>query len=286
MRTAARPTATPMAWRTPSTNAPGHRPAPRWTRLAAPSPAAIVLTGVTFLSGSAKLTLNSQGPLNRAVQELQARPDTALGDRRPHGQRWESARPTSACPRRGPMRCVPYFVSKGVTASRLTTVGIGPDQPVGPNDPADGRARNRRCSCGRSRRQSLPNFATRQVLPFWCSTKPSGRKVICASTAFRKNVESESAKIPKRRCPVACRYRLCASAAHSDVECRRQLVHPRCSAATRASPRRLRCACAAGVRSGNVSSSRWNPMSSTLALRLESTTTPTRRTGSNPANER
>jgi len=108
-----------------------------------PESAAIVLTGVTFLSGSAKLTLNSQGPLNRAVQELQARPDTRWvieGHTDNVGNREANIRLSKA--RADAVRA--YFISKGVTATRLTTVGIGPDQPVGPNDSADGRARNRR----------------------------------------------------------------------------------------------------------------------------------------------
>jgi OOP family OmpA-OmpF porin len=35
-------------------------------------------------------------------------------------------------------------VSKGIDASRLGSIGLGPDQPVASNDTAEGRARNRR----------------------------------------------------------------------------------------------------------------------------------------------
>ena len=35
-------------------------------------------------------------------------------------------------------------MNKGVAASRLATVGLGPDQPVASNDSAEGRAKNRR----------------------------------------------------------------------------------------------------------------------------------------------
>lgn len=108
-----------------------------------PESAAIVLTGVTFLSGSAKLTLNSQGPLNRTVQELQGRPDTRWvieGHTDNVGNREANIRLSKA--RADAVRA--YFVSKGIAANRLTTVGIGPDQPVGPNDSAEGRAKNRR----------------------------------------------------------------------------------------------------------------------------------------------
>ena len=37
-----------------------------------------------------------------------------------------------------------YLISKGVDASRLSTRGMGPDQPIASNDTADGRAQNRR----------------------------------------------------------------------------------------------------------------------------------------------
>jgi outer membrane protein OmpA-like peptidoglycan-associated protein len=108
-----------------------------------PEAAPIVLTGVTFLSGSAKLTLNSQGPLNRAVQELQQRPDTRWvieGHTDNVGNREANIRLSKA--RADAVRA--YFVSKGVAANRLTTIGIGPDQPVTTNDSAEGRAQNRR----------------------------------------------------------------------------------------------------------------------------------------------
>ena len=108
-----------------------------------PEAAPIVLTGVTFLSGSAKLTLNSQGPLNRAVQELQQRPDTRWiieGHTDNVGNREANIRLSKA--RADAVRA--YFVSKGVAANRLTTVGVGPDQPVTTNDSAEGRAQNRR----------------------------------------------------------------------------------------------------------------------------------------------
>jgi OOP family OmpA-OmpF porin len=37
-----------------------------------------------------------------------------------------------------------YLVGKGVTAQVVSTLGMGPDQPVAPNDSDEGRARNRR----------------------------------------------------------------------------------------------------------------------------------------------
>ncbi|KAF1022030.1 MAG: putative lipoprotein YiaD [Paracidovorax wautersii] len=37
-----------------------------------------------------------------------------------------------------------YLVDKGIDPARLTTSGVGPDQPVAANDSAEGRAKNRR----------------------------------------------------------------------------------------------------------------------------------------------
>ncbi len=108
-----------------------------------PESAPVVLVGVSFLSGSAKLTLNSQGPLNRAVAELQQRPEQRIvieGHTDNVGNREANIRLSKA--RADAVRA--YFISKGVAAGRLTSVGIGPDQPVASNDSAEGRAKNRR----------------------------------------------------------------------------------------------------------------------------------------------
>ena len=37
-----------------------------------------------------------------------------------------------------------YLVAKGISPQQLSTLGVGPDQPIATNDTADGRARNRR----------------------------------------------------------------------------------------------------------------------------------------------
>jgi OOP family OmpA-OmpF porin len=37
-----------------------------------------------------------------------------------------------------------YLVTNGVAAGRLTTKGFGPNEPLAPNNTADGRAKNRR----------------------------------------------------------------------------------------------------------------------------------------------
>jgi outer membrane protein OmpA-like peptidoglycan-associated protein len=109
-----------------------------------PSPAApIVLEGVSFLSGSDKLTLASQGPLDRVVVALRERPDLHVmieGHTDNVGNRDANLRLSKA--RADAVRA--YLVSKGIDARRLGTVGYGPDQPVAGNETAQGRAQNRR----------------------------------------------------------------------------------------------------------------------------------------------
>ncbi len=111
--------------------------------LAAAPASAVVLEGVSFLSGSAKLTLNSQGPLDRAVAELRQRGDIRVlieGHTDNVGNREANIRLSKQ--RADAVRA--YFISKGISPSRLTTVGIGPDQPAASNDTAEGRTKNRR----------------------------------------------------------------------------------------------------------------------------------------------
>jgi outer membrane protein OmpA-like peptidoglycan-associated protein len=105
--------------------------------------APIVLEGVSFLSGSAKLTLSSQGPLDRVVAALRERPDLRVvieGHTDNVGNREANIRLSKA--RADAVGA--YLVSKGIDASRLGSIGLGPDQPVASNDTPEGRAQNRR----------------------------------------------------------------------------------------------------------------------------------------------
>lgn len=109
----------------------------------APVAVPTVLAGVTFLAGSAKLTLSSQGPLDQAVVRLRERGDLRVlieGHTDNVGSRDANIALSKA--RADAVR--DYFISKGIAANRLTTVGIGPDQPIVSNDTPEGRAKNNR----------------------------------------------------------------------------------------------------------------------------------------------
>ena len=107
-----------------------------------PASAPVVLEGVTFVTGSAKLTLASQAPLDRAVAAIRGRSEKFVieGHTDNVGNRDANIRLSKA--RADVVRA--YFVSKGIPATQMTTVGIGPDQPVASNDTPEGRAKNRR----------------------------------------------------------------------------------------------------------------------------------------------
>ncbi len=44
-----------------------------------------------------------------------------------------------------------WFISKGISGSRITTVGMGPDNPIAPNDTEEGRYKNRRIDFKRTK---------------------------------------------------------------------------------------------------------------------------------------
>ena len=103
----------------------------------------LVLEGVNFATGSAVLSAESRGVLDRVAASLMDATDVRVevaghtdntGSRainvRLSGQRAESVRA--------------YLVSKGVAATRLSAKGYGPDEPTATNDSADGRLQNRR----------------------------------------------------------------------------------------------------------------------------------------------
>jgi outer membrane protein OmpA-like peptidoglycan-associated protein len=122
---------------------PGTAPGVEVNRTGCEAAAPVVIEGVSFLSGSARLTLDSQGPLNRVVGELSQRPDIKVvieGHTDNVGNRDANIRLSKA--RADAVRM--YFISKGIPANRITSVGKGPDQPIANNDTPEGRAKNRR----------------------------------------------------------------------------------------------------------------------------------------------
>jgi outer membrane protein OmpA-like peptidoglycan-associated protein len=103
----------------------------------------IILDGVTFESSSATLTPNSRTVLDRVAQSLVGNPDVRV-------------RVVGHTDSTGPLQfnidlsqqraesVVEYLQSRGVPAGQLEALGVGPEDPVAPNDTPEGRLQNRR----------------------------------------------------------------------------------------------------------------------------------------------
>ncbi len=103
----------------------------------------LVLQGVTFATGSAVLSDNSQTVLDIVAESLKGNPDVRVevgGHTDATGSRALNTRLSQA--RAESVRT--YLISQGVPATQLTARGYGPDNPVATNSTAAGRARNRR----------------------------------------------------------------------------------------------------------------------------------------------
>jgi outer membrane protein OmpA-like peptidoglycan-associated protein len=104
---------------------------------------AIVLEGIYFASGSAKLDPNSETTLNKIVRtlaentgiEVEIRGYTDNRGKYESNVRLSQARAESV---------KAYLVKNGIADTRIKAQGFGPENPVAPNDTKDGRAKNRR----------------------------------------------------------------------------------------------------------------------------------------------
>lgn len=107
--------------------------------------APIVLTGVTFKTGSASLTDSAKETLAKVVRTLKDYSDISLEiqghtdnvGRRSFNLKLSQKRANSV---------KDYLISQGIEADRLTAKGYGPDVPVASNATKAGRQQNRRIS--------------------------------------------------------------------------------------------------------------------------------------------
>ncbi len=103
----------------------------------------IALEGVTFATGSATLTPESESTLETAYNTLYQNPEVAVeiqGHTDNVGKRATNMKLSQA--RADAVKA--WLVAKGITAERITTKGFGPDKPVAPNTTKEGKAKNRR----------------------------------------------------------------------------------------------------------------------------------------------
>lgn len=110
----------------------------------------LILEGINFETNSSSITPDSEDILNKSLKYIQAHPNenyeisghTDSRGSRNHNMKLSKDRADSV---------KDWLVNKGVDASRLTTEGYGPDQPVDSNDSEEGRAKNRRIEFKRTK---------------------------------------------------------------------------------------------------------------------------------------
>jgi outer membrane protein OmpA-like peptidoglycan-associated protein len=103
----------------------------------------IDLSNVEFATGTAKLSAASQSELD-GVAAVLVRNDHLNFEVAGHTDNAGNYNGNVSLSQKRADAVRSYLVSQGVTGSRLTAKGYGPDKPVADNSTANGRARNRR----------------------------------------------------------------------------------------------------------------------------------------------
>jgi OOP family OmpA-OmpF porin len=101
------------------------------------------IRGITFEFGSAAIAKSSEPTLDEAAGLLAQYPDLRL-EIRGHTDSTGDAASNKKLSKARADAVKNYLVDKGVGASRLQTVGLGPDEPIASNDTDEGRRKNRR----------------------------------------------------------------------------------------------------------------------------------------------
>ncbi len=104
---------------------------------------AIVLEGVNFASGSAKLTANSKKILDKVVRTLQENPDIEV-EIRGYTDNTGSYKGNVRLSQKRAEAVRDYLIANGIKASRIVAKGYGPANPIADNSTPEGRAKNRR----------------------------------------------------------------------------------------------------------------------------------------------
>lgn len=103
----------------------------------------VTLQNVHFAFDSASLTNEAKSILNAAVSRINANPSDTISIEG-HTDSTGSDAYNSQLSQRRARSVAEYLASKGVSASRLKTIGKGESDPIASNDTREGRAKNRR----------------------------------------------------------------------------------------------------------------------------------------------
>jgi OOP family OmpA-OmpF porin len=103
----------------------------------------LVLKGVNFQTGKAVVLPSSYAVLDSVVASLRDWSEVKI-EVQGHTDARGSAATNMLLSQQRAEAVMQYFIEHGISSSRLTAVGYGPDMPVGDNRTAAGRAMNRR----------------------------------------------------------------------------------------------------------------------------------------------
>jgi len=103
----------------------------------------LILRGVNFQTGSARLTPSSYDALDAVIRSLRDWPEVRL-EIQGHTDATGARNTNMRLSRDRANSVMNYFIQQGVPAERLRAVGYGPDVPIADNDTPSGRELNRR----------------------------------------------------------------------------------------------------------------------------------------------
>lgn len=103
----------------------------------------MVLEGITFKSGSADITPESEETLQKVLKTLIAYPELEVAINGYTDNVGSRAANIKLSERRA-KAVKDWLVKKGIDAKRLTAKGFGPDNPIAPNDTPENKLKNRR----------------------------------------------------------------------------------------------------------------------------------------------
>ncbi len=110
----------------------------------------IVLEGITFATGKADITPESEGTLQQALRTLNTYSEISV-EISGHTDDVGNARSNQVLSEKRANAVRDWLISKGVDGSRITAVGYGEDKPIVPNDSKENRQKNRRIEFKRTK---------------------------------------------------------------------------------------------------------------------------------------
>ncbi len=103
----------------------------------------IVLEGITFATGKADITPESEGTLQQALKTLNTYKEISV-EISGHTDNVGNAKSNQRLSERRANAVRDWLISKGIDGNRITAVGYGQDKPIAPNDTKENKQKNRR----------------------------------------------------------------------------------------------------------------------------------------------